>query len=206
MNALKLRLTVISYKGEMNLKKRITIPNILSAYRIIIFPLVLFFAINRHENMFVILLIINLITDILDGLIARSFKMQTEFGARLDSIADVGTYLLAITGILIFKASEFKPHLASFYIFIILFVTANLLSLIKFKKLPSLHLYSWKIGGYIQGLFFFVLFTFNFYPVFYYLTIIWGIVAFCEHICTQLVLKKMQSNVKGLFWVLKDSK
>ncbi len=190
-------------KSGNELRKRITIPNILSAYRIITFPLILFLALNKHENLFVILLIVNLITDILDGFIARTFSMQTEFGARLDSIADIGTYILAIIGIFMFKANEFKPHLESFYVFIFLFLSANLLSLVKFKRLPSLHLYSWKIGGYIQGLFFFILFVFGFYPSFYYFMIIWGILSFLEHICIQLLINRMQSNLKGLFWVLK---
>jgi len=188
----------------MSLRNKLTIPNILSAYRIVAFPLILFFVINRHENLFVVFLIISLITDVLDGMIARIFNMQTEFGARLDSIVDIGTYILAITLIFMFKANEFRPHLNSFYVFIFLFVTANLLSLMKFKRFPSLHLYSWKIGGYIQGVFFFLLFVFDFYPVCYYIMIIWGIMAFCEHICIQLIIKRMQSNVKGLYWVLKN--
>lgn len=196
---------VVIHKDKMTLNNKLTIPNILSAYRIITFPLVLFFALTRQEDLFVIFLIINLITDVLDGWIARAFKIQTEFGARLDSIADVGTYLLAIAGIFIFKLSEFNPHLISFYIFIFLFVSANLLSLLKFKRLPSLHLYSWKIGGYIQGLFLFVLFAFDFYPFFYYFMITWGVLAFSEHICIQLLLKEMQSNSNGLYWVLKKS-
>ena len=188
----------------MTLKNKLTIPNILSAYRIFTFPVILFFAINKQENLFVIFLIINLITDILDGLIARIFKMQTEFGARLDSIADIGTYILAIIGIFVFKANEFNPYLTSFYTFIFLFITSNILSLIKFKRLPSLHLYSWKIGGYIQGLFFFVLFVFNFYLSLYYFMIIWGILAFSEHIIIQLLIKQMRSNIKGLYWVIKS--
>ncbi len=187
-----------------NLNKNINIPNFLSLYRLLSFPLVLYFALNNNENLFVIFLIINLITDILDGLIARVFKQQTELGARLDSIADIGTYILAITGVFIFKAVQFKPHLISFYIFIFLFLTANIISLLKFKRLPSLHLYSWKIGGYIQGFFFFVLFAFDFYTFFYYFMIIWGILAFCEHIIIQLSIKEMKSNAKGLYWVLKN--
>lgn len=190
----------------MTLRDKITIPNLLSAYRVITFPLVLYFVIDRQENLFVIMLVTNLITDILDGLIARVFKMQTEFGARLDSIADIGTYILAIAGIFVFKANEFSPYLPSFYVFISLFVLANLLSLIKFGRPPSLHLYSWKIGGYIQGFFFFLLFVSGFYPVCYYFMIIWGILAFGEHICIQLLLRQMKSNVKGLYWVLKDGK
>lgn len=190
----------------MPIDSRITIPNILSAYRIFVFPLVLYFVIGNHEQLFVIFLIISLITDILDGLIARLFHMQTELGARLDSLADIGTYILAILGIIQFKLPDFSPHLLSFGIFIGLFLLANLISLLKFKRLPSFHLYSWKIGGYIQGLFFFVTFALGFVPPFYYFMIIWGILAFTEHIVIQLIIPEMKSNQKGLYWVLKNKK
>ena len=181
-----------------------TIPNLLSLYRLLMFPFILYLGISRQEQLFAILLTINLITDVLDGLTARCFNMQTELGARLDSIADLGTYIAAIAGIFFFKASDFQPHLGSFFIFIFLLCFAHILSLIKFKRLPSLHLYSWKIGGYIQGAFFITLFLFGFYSVFYYIMIAWGILAFCEHIVIQLIIKKMQSNAKGLYWVLKN--
>lgn len=191
-------------KKKMTIKDKLNIPNLLSAYRILAFPMVLYFALSENENLFVLFLIINLITDILDGLIARAFKMQTEFGARLDSIADIGTYILAIVGIFIFKAADFEPHLLSFYVFVGLFVSANVLSVIKFGRLPSLHLYSSKLGGYIQGTFFFVLFIFDFYVPFYYFMVIWGIASFAEHITIQLLISEMRSNAKGLYWILKE--
>ncbi len=182
-----------------------TIPNVLSFYRLLAFPFILYLGIAQQEKLFAIFLTVNLLTDVLDGLIARKFNMQTEFGARLDSIADVGTYILAIAGIFIFKAEDFAPHLYSFYIFILLLISAHILSLIKFGRFPSLHLYSWKIGGYIQGIFFIVLFFFGFYPAFYYFMIVWGILAFCEHIIIQLKITEMASNAKGLYWVLKEN-
>ena len=187
--------------GENNIY---TIPNLLSLYRLLMFPYILYLSISRQEQLFAILLTINLITDVLDGLIARCFNMQTELGARLDSIADLGTYIAAIVGIFFFRASDFHPYLVSFSIFIFLLCFAHILSLIKFRRLPSLHLYSWKIGGYIEGAFFIVLFTFGFYVVFYYVMIIWGILAFCEHIIIQLIIPKMKSNAKGLYWILKN--
>ena len=188
----------------MKINIPLNIPNILSLYRLLSFPFVLFVALKGYENIFTLLLCINLVTDILDGLIARKFNMMTNIGARLDSIADLGTYILAFTGIYCFKATEFQPHILSFSIFIGLFVFCNLLSLVKFKKFPSLHLYSWKIGGYIQGIFFFYLFVFGFNTIFYYVMLVWGIAAFLEHICVQLLLKEMRSNAKGLYWVIRD--
>lgn len=190
----------------MKTKMPLNIPNVLSLYRLVSFPFVLFIAITGHEQLFVWLLCINLVTDILDGLIARGFNMKTDIGARLDSLADVGTFLLAFLGIFLFKYSEFQPHMTSFMVFIGLFVLCNILSLIKFGRFPSLHLYSWKIGGYIQGFFFFVLFVFHFYVSFYYLMIVWGIMAFIEHILIQLIINEMRSNARGLFWVIRTSK
>jgi CDP-diacylglycerol--glycerol-3-phosphate 3-phosphatidyltransferase len=187
-------------------KKDLNIPNLLSFYRLLSFPVVFYLALAQYEKAFVILLVINLVTDIADGYIARTFNMQTELGARLDSLADIGTYILAVLGVFIFKAAEFAPYMTSFLIFLALFVAANLLSLLKFRRFPSLHLYSWKIGGYIQGFFFFTLFVFDFYPALYYIMLYWGIAAFSEHIIIQLILPKMRSNQKGLYWILKQKR
>jgi CDP-diacylglycerol--glycerol-3-phosphate 3-phosphatidyltransferase len=188
----------------MQKKNIYTVPNFLSLYRLLMFPVILYWGISRQERLFSIFIVINLITDVLDGFIARRFNMQTEFGARLDSIADLGTYIAAIAGVFFFKAQDFQPHLGSFCVFMFLLCFAHILSLIKFGRLPSLHLYSWKIGGYIQGIFFAVLFILGFYPVFYYVMIVWGILAFCEHIIIQLITPEMKSNAKGVYWVLKN--
>lgn len=188
----------------MKRKQLLTIPNLLSFYRLLIFPFILILILKNKEQLFAIFLVINLITDILDGYIARKFKMQTEFGARLDSIADIGTYILAISGVFVFKLNEIEPHLLSLYIFLLLYVLTNLFSLIKFGRFPSLHLYSWKIGGYLQGIFFSILFLFDFYSFIYYPVIIWGILAFSEHLIIQLIITEMKSNSKGLYWVLKN--
>ena len=188
----------------MNKNNLLTVPNLLSFYRLLTFPCVLYLALSGQEQLYVIFLVINLITDALDGIIARVFKMETEFGARLDALADVGMYITAIIGVFKFKAGDFAPHLLSLYIYIFVFLVSILIPVIKFGRFPSLHLYSSKIGGYLQGLFFFVLFISEFYTLFYYLVIIWAILAFCEQICVQLVVKQFVTNAKGLYWVLKN--
>jgi cardiolipin synthase len=185
----------------------LNVPNILSIYRLVSFPVIAYIAIQGYERLFFWMLLINFITDILDGLIARTFNLQTKIGAKIDSIADFGTYLLVFLGIYLFKADDFLPHIVSFSIFIGLFIFAHVLSLIKFGRMPSFHLYSWKIGGYIQGIFFIVLFSSHgFITAFYYFMLIWGGLAFLEHITIQLMISEMISNAKGLYWVLKSRK
>ncbi len=189
---------------KKNLSIPLNVPNILSIYRLLSFPVIAYIAIQGHESIFFWLLLINFITDILDGLIARTFNLQTKIGAKIDSIADFGTYLLVFLGIYMFKIADFTPHVLSFSIFVGLFILAHVLALIKFGRMPSFHLYSWKIGGYIQGIFFIVLFSYGFVTAFYYFMLIWGILAFLEHITIQLIISDMISNAKGLYWVLKS--
>jgi cardiolipin synthase (CMP-forming) len=190
----------------MDKKKIVTVPNLLSFYRLLAFPLILWFIISGKERLFTVFLIINLVTDFLDGLIARIFKQETDLGAKLDSFADDLTYILAFTGLLVFKGNDFMPHLISFIVFMAFLTGSVVMSLIKFKTTPSFHLYSTKISGYIQAGFFICLFTIGFVPVFYYIMIVWGILAATEHMIIQLVIPRMRSNVKGLYWVLKEKK
>ncbi|MCU0460310.1 MAG: CDP-alcohol phosphatidyltransferase family protein [Bacteroidales bacterium] len=181
-----------------------TIPNIITLYRLLMVPVILWFAIAKHETLFAVFLVINLVSDIIDGYVARRFKMETEIGARLDSFADNFNYLLAFLGMFIFKMDDLRPHLVSLFIYIGLLLLTQIISLIKFRRFPSFHPYMGKIGGYINGFFFFCLFTLGFFAPLYYLVIAWGILGAMEHIAIQMVIPEMRSNVKGLYWVLKE--
>lgn len=61
--------------------------NVLTISRII-FSLLLIFFIKLSDITFLILIAILLLTDQIDGVLARKFKVQTLFGAIMDSIAD----------------------------------------------------------------------------------------------------------------------
>jgi CDP-diacylglycerol--glycerol-3-phosphate 3-phosphatidyltransferase len=185
-------------------EKILNLPNLLSFYRLISFPFVLYLVFAEMEILFAWMLCINLVTDILDGLIARIWKLETQFGAKLDSMADLGTYILAVIGLFTFKFQEIEPFLSLLWTFIGLILIYNLFSLIKFKRLPSLHLYSTKIGGYLQGIFFFTLFAFEFYPWFFILAMSWGYLSSIEEIIILLLLKQPASNAKGLYWLRKN--
>lgn len=197
---LALRKTMMSQK----VKFVWNIPNTLSLYRIVAFPFILVLLALQDEKLFTLFICINLITDILDGLIARTFNMVTEIGARLDSIADFGTYIAVFGGLFVFRYEVLQPYLVSFFIFLGMFAGSYVVSLFKFKRLMSFHLYSWKICGYIQGIWFFTIFVFGFWAPYYYFMVITGTLAFAEHIAIQLLLKEPKSNLKGLYWILKN--
>jgi len=186
-------------KGENILN----IPNAISFYRLIMFPVILALAIANKEQWFIVLICISLISDILDGSIARFFNLQTRFGAGLDNLADIGTYILALYGLFRFRWEPVEPHAWFLFLFLGIFVLSYIVSFIRFGKIPGLHLYGGVSAGYVQGLFFFVLFVWGFIPWFYFLAIGWGILAYTEKIIVLLHLDDIKPGVKGLYWLLK---
>jgi cardiolipin synthase (CMP-forming) len=180
------------------------IPNALSFYRLLMAPVISVLALAGYERLFVVLIVVSLATDILDGLIARTFHLQTAFGAKLDSIADDATYFAAFVGIFAFKRYDIGVHLPLLYVFITLLVLTSLVHLIKFHRFPSFHLYSFKIGGYLQGGFLAVLFLFGFQVELYYAAFGFGILACIEVIALTLIVDEPISNARGLYWLLRD--
>ena len=181
-----------------------TIPNLLSLYRIVIFPFILWLIIDRNEKLFSIFITISLVSDILDGLIARLFNQKTRIGARLDSYADLGTYILAFLAIYLFKWNEIEPYALMIYIFATVMILSYLVVFIKFKGLIGLHTYMFKVTGYMQGAFIVSLFLWGFHVWPYYICLAWGTLACIEEIIIMLILKQPRSDVKGLYWVLKN--
>lgn len=181
----------------------INLPNFISLYRLLVFPVILYMALTGNEQWFVILLCVSLISDILDGNLARYLKLQTNFGAALDNLADICTYAMALLGLFIFKWDVIEPHALILYIFLSVFVLSYIVSFIRFGKIPGLHLYSAVSAGYIQGIFFFILFVFGFYPWMYYLAIGWGAIAYVEKILVLFKLDDIRIGVKGLYWLYK---
>lgn len=185
-------------------QKLLNIPNVLSGYRLLALPVIFYAMFSNNDKLFIVLLSVNLITDILDGFIARRFNMQTEFGARLDSTADIGTYICAFSGMFYFHYDFIQENAVVFIVLITTYVTPYLISFIKFKRNPSLHLYSNKITGYIQGIFIFTFFNFGNYPPYFYFMIVFSIMAYLEELACILYLKELKSNVKT-FYHLKQS-
>lgn len=184
----------------------LNVPNALSFYRLLAFPVILFMALTNRESTFVVLLCISLISDALDGSIARRFNLQTKFGAALDNLADMGTYFVALLGLFVFKWADLEPHVWFLYIFLGVFVLSYIIAFARFGKIPGLHLYSAVSAGYVQSVFFFILFVFGFYTWLYYIAVGWGVIAYIEKCFVLMRLDDIKRGVKGLYWLIKAQK
>jgi cardiolipin synthase (CMP-forming) len=191
-------------KYEIIMKKiPLTVPNLLSLFRLCSFPFVLVFIFAGWYKLFVFFMWLNLTTDILDGFLARRLNLVSDTGAKLDGLADTTTYILGLTGIFVYKWADFEPYAVPFFVFLGLFVFSRLFSLLRFRRFYGYQTYAGKTAGYIHGSFFLVLFIFGFYNWFCILMLLSGFYVFTENIIITILLKEPRSYVKGLYWVLK---
>ena len=84
-----------------NWKKEIlTIPNILSLFRLVLIPVYVILYLNAHENTDYYtaagILAVSCLTDLVDGKIARHFNMISTVGKILDPLADKATQFTLI--------------------------------------------------------------------------------------------------------------
>ena len=182
------------------------LPNAISLYRLLAVPLICVLLVTGSVRWYVGFLTVSLLSDILDGWAARAFKMRTEVGARLDSLADVLIFLLAICGVARFQwaAIAHPPRPAALLIFLACYGALMITGLLKFGRQPSLHTYGFKIAAYLQGACLLWTFWIGFSDPFYYFVLLWGTAACIEEIVILGVLKEPRSDVKGLYWVLQQ--
>jgi len=185
---------------------KLNVPNVLSAYRLMIVPVILGTIAAGHRSAFFILVSVSLVTDILDGWIARRFHLETELGARLDSLADDATYFTAFLGLVVLEPDFVGAHRAAFGLLLLSELLPLALSLVRFGRSTSLHLYSSKVTGYAQGILIFSYFVLGYHAWYFYLTVATSVLAAVEKVAILLVVPELRSNARGLFWVLADTR
>ncbi len=123
------------------------IPNILTVLRLFCAASLLF--LKPLADPFMILYIAGGVTDLLDGFIARTAKCTTEFGAKLDSAADMSFYLVMLVTLLP-EIYARLPWQIWIYVGIILLVRLSSYLAVAFRhhKFASLHTYLNKITGF----------------------------------------------------------
>lgn len=184
----------MNYRGE-NIA---TIPNMLSAYRLISFPFIVALIILGYERLFFWLVVFNQFTDILDGIIARRFDMKTHLGARLDSLADLGTYILALTGIIVFRWEYVVEYRILCLLFAAVFAARHIVSLVKFRRFGGLHVTSVRACSLLQYALFILLFIGGPVRIAFYVTVLLSILAFGEEIAIQIMLDNPANSVASL--------
>lgn len=91
--------------------KIITIPNIISMFRVVLIPFIIYSFVKLNNiPLTVVLIAVSALSDILDGKIARRFNMVSDFGKFFDPVADKATQI-ALAICLAFKIKMMIPLL-----------------------------------------------------------------------------------------------
>jgi cardiolipin synthase (CMP-forming) len=90
------------------------LPNAISIARLCATAFLLAALLLYRLDIFRWLLLACLVSDFLDGWVARTFHLTSQFGAALDSIADVLTLSLAAVGMVVFERAFVAEHRNAF--------------------------------------------------------------------------------------------
>ncbi|MBW1792262.1 MAG: CDP-alcohol phosphatidyltransferase family protein [Deltaproteobacteria bacterium] len=125
----------------------VNIPNMLSCLRLIIAPLLLYLAWNGKTTLFLIFLITALITDCLDGYIARRLNQTSELGARLDSLGDNFIYVTVPLAIWWLRPDIIQREGVWVTIVLFSYIMPVICGFLKFKQLICYHTWGAKLSA-----------------------------------------------------------
>jgi phosphatidylglycerophosphate synthase len=176
----------------------ITLPNLLSGLRLILSLVLLYIAWLGNRGLFLILFFAALITDALDGLIARKFNQATPFGARIDSYGDIALYAVFPVCLWLLWPEIVKRELIYLMIVCVSYSVSLIISLIKFGRLPAYHTRAAKISAILFGITVFLLLLYDIALPFRIASVLQILVAL-EIVLITLRLPQWHDNVPSLW-------
>ncbi len=127
-------------KKRLSKEEIITIPNMISFFRIVLIPVFLWLYCEKELKFEAIaVLVISGASDILDGMIARRFNMISDFGKLLDPVADKLTQAA-----LILSLSVRYPEIwILFFVFAAKEITMGVMGLVVLGKTDTMNSAQW---------------------------------------------------------------
>ncbi|MEA3558649.1 MAG: CDP-alcohol phosphatidyltransferase family protein [Candidatus Thermoplasmatota archaeon] len=116
-----------------------TVPNVLSASRIIFLPLLFLVTHIKLDLVFLALYIVIGSTDYFDGILARKLKQTSEFGKTIDSVADLFFYLGTLAFIYLWFPYIVDSLTNLLLVFFVFFLSSFAVSWIKIGKPILMH-------------------------------------------------------------------
>ena len=189
----------------MQRKSSYYIINSITLYRLIAAPFLLYLVITKQPDIFKWLLAFSFFTDAIDGYLARRYKVVSVMGAKLDSLGDDATVIAGVIGLFVLKPEFINRELMWLVSIFILFLVQVISAFIRYGASTSFHTYLAKLAAILQGSFLILAF---FLPepvlILFYISVTVTALDLIEEIVLTFILPKSKSNVKGIYWVLKQ--
>lgn len=186
--------------------KNYNIADWFSFYRIAAAPFLLVFIWLDLRLVFSWFLLISYCTDAVDGFLARKLSITSPRGSQLDSMGDQITLIIGLLGLFYFETDFIKTNLILILVALFPYIIQMLIAYFKYGKATAFHTYLAKLSAVLQGLF--ILWALFFSPeyILFYIMIIIGLVETFEEIALIFMYDNWASDVKGIYWALRDKR
>lgn len=178
------------------------IPKTLILIRFCFAPIILALAYFYGEQSvlcILILMYVGLLTDILDGIIARKQNSSNQNLRRLDSQTDLIFWLSIGFATWLLRSDLLRENLLGIYTIVIMEALCYVISLIKFKKETCTHAILSKFWGITLLMAFTALLGFKTAGIYFYSCVILGFIAHLDVILIILLLPKWTHDVPSSY-------
>ena len=184
----------------MNIK--INTPQKLILFRLLLAPSILALAYLVGEQSKIIILVLmylGLISDILDGIIARKQEISSEKLRRQDSQTDMIFWLSIGFSVWILYPDLINDNAVPIWSILIMEIACYIISFLKFGKETCTHAFLSKLWGLTLLVAFTSLIGFNYAGIPFFLAIVFGIISHIDRILITLILPKWTHDIPSAY-------
>jgi CDP-diacylglycerol--glycerol-3-phosphate 3-phosphatidyltransferase len=135
------------------------LPNFVSFIRILLAPVLFYFALTEKPVWFLATLMFSGFTDVLDGFLARTLHQITEMGSRLDSWGDFTIYTTMAICAWILWPDIVAEELIAYVVIVISITSPVIVGLLKFRTITSYHTWTVKVAVVVTFIGYILLFA-----------------------------------------------
>ncbi|MEO6520208.1 MAG: CDP-alcohol phosphatidyltransferase family protein [Mucilaginibacter sp.] len=172
----------------------------------IVILLLAFYKPTYYTPIIVSLVIIGLLTDVFDGIIARQLKISTTKMRRLDSNVDMVFWICVIAASYVLSPAFYRNNFVELTILISLELACYVLSYIKFKKEVATHALSAKVWALLIFATLIQVIATKTSGALFIACFYWGIISRLEIIAMLIVIKKWTNDIPTIYHAFKIRK
>ncbi len=178
------------------------LPNFVSFVRILLAPVLFYFAFAQEPIWFLATLMFSAFTDVFDGFLARVLNQITEMGSRLDSWGDFTIYSTMAICAWILWPGIVVQELTSYVVIVISIVSPVIAGLVKFKSITSYHTWTVKVAVVVTFIGYILLFA-GWLDWPFRVAAAFSAVAAAEEIAITLLSRQEHVDVRSIWAALK---
>jgi CDP-diacylglycerol--glycerol-3-phosphate 3-phosphatidyltransferase len=179
------------------------LPNALSAGRLAMVPVLIACVYLQSRTAFIVALTVALLSDAVDGAVARALNVSSELGAKLDSWGDAALYLTVPIGAALLWPEVVENEWPWLLALIAAFILPIALGFLKYRKLTSYHTIAAKVVAFAVPLGAAPLLLGG-TPWPFRLAVVLLVISALEEVLLTLTLREWRSNVGSIVLVWKE--